>query len=88
MDTKKEADWRMNGLIHRHSEPETNTEATSTAHGALSLSIIAALFMNLLWLSYLVNYVSVERIRYEIYKVARCPFCTIDCQGLSFFLSL
>jgi len=52
----------MNGLIHKHSEPETHTEATTTVHDALSLSIIAALFMNLLSLSYLVNYALVERI--------------------------
>ena len=82
---KKEADWRMNGLIHRDSEPETNTEATSAAHGALSLSIITALFMNLLWFSYLVNYVSIQ---YEIYKVAGCPSWAIDCQALSSVLSL
>lgn len=67
---------------------QKHTEATTTAHGAPSLLIITGLFMNLLWLSYLVNYVLTERIWYEIYKVADCPFQTIDCQALSFFLSL
>lgn len=64
---KREMNRGMNGLIHKHSEPEAHayrvhsTEATVSAHGALSLLTTAALFMNLLWLCYLVNYVLVER---------------------------
>lgn len=38
--------------------------------------------MKLLQLSYLVNYVAVERIRYEIHKVAEFPCQTIDRQAL------
>lgn len=44
--------------------------------------------MKLLRLSYLVNYVLVEKIRYEMHKVAELTCQTIDCQALSFILSL
>lgn len=43
--------------------------------------------MKLLLLSYLVSYVLVERIRYEIHKVAGLPCQGIDRQALSFISS-
>lgn len=39
--------------------------------------------MKLLWLSYPISYVLLERIRYEIHKVVECSSQTIDFQGLS-----
>lgn len=74
-----------------HSQTQQTTERErerySTADNTLSLSIITTLFMKLLGLSYLVNYVLVERLRYEIHKVAGLLCQSIDRQALSFILN-